>query len=140
VTAKISGKETKVDVTVQGLEQPSPVSFKNGTLAALVESGLQRGACHGSPSGKGASACRCELSTPPSTSSHCDLNTTDGAPTSSRLTKASSCAAIMELAHGGGRRLKKHDAPHDILHDWIAEGLRLDCSDRTRRGQDSDSA
>ena len=35
---------------------------------------------------------------------------------------------LMELAHGGGRRLKKHDAPYEILHDWIAEGLRLDAA------------
>ena len=33
---------------------------------------------------------------------------------------------LMEVAHGGGRRLKKGDPVHQILRDWIAEGLRLD--------------
>ena len=32
----------------------------------------------------------------------------------------------MEVAHGGGRRLIKGDAPYKVLHGWIAEGLQID--------------
>src|SRR5262249_3003920 len=53
VITMISGKAAKIDVTVQALDQPSQVSFKNGPLAALSKAGCNMGACHGSPSGKG---------------------------------------------------------------------------------------
>ena len=33
---------------------------------------------------------------------------------------------LMQVAHGGGRRLRKGDPSYKILHDWIGEGLRLD--------------
>lgn len=63
-----AGKAAKVDVTVKGLDAPHPMSFKNEMLAALTKSGCNLGACHGSPSGKGASASRCGPTTRPSTS------------------------------------------------------------------------
>ncbi|MBW3542357.1 MAG: Ig-like domain-containing protein, partial [Planctomycetes bacterium] len=52
ITAKIGDREANADVTVTGMQQPSPVSFKNETLAALTKAGCNQGACHGSPSGK----------------------------------------------------------------------------------------
>jgi len=127
VVARISGKEAKVDVTVQGLEQPSLVSFKNGTLAALSKAGCNMGACHGSPSGKGGFRLSLRAYDPALDivtlrSEYYGRRTNIVSPDESLLLRK----PLMELAHGGGRRLKKHDAPHAILHDWIAEGLRLD--------------
>lgn len=125
--AKISGKEARIDVTVNGLEQPAPVSFKNGTLAALTKAGCNMGACHGSPSGKGGfrlslRAYDSALDIVTLRSEYYGRRTNIVSPTESLLLRK----PLMELAHGGGRRLKKHDASYEILHDWIAEGLRLD--------------
>ena len=127
VVARISGKEAKIDVTVQGFEQPSPVSFKSGTLAALSKAGCNMGACHGSPSGKGGFRLSLRAYDPALDivtlrSEYYGRRTNIVAPDDSLLLRK----PLMELAHGGGRRLKKHDAAHEILHDWIAEGLRLD--------------
>jgi hypothetical protein len=127
VVAKISGKEAKTDVTVQGLEQPAPVSFKNGTLAALSKAGCNMGACHGSPSGKGGFRLSLRAYDPALDivtlrSEYYGRRTNIVSPDESLLLRK----PLMELAHGGGRRLKKHDPAHEILHDWIAEGLRLD--------------
>src|SRR5260370_25166210 len=85
------------------------------------------GACHGSPSGKGGfrlslRAYDAALDIVTLRSEYYGRRTNIVAPDESLLLRK----PLMELAHGGGRRLKKHDAPHQILHDWIAEGLRLD--------------
>jgi hypothetical protein len=125
--AKISGKEARIDVAVNGLEQPSPISFKNGTLAALTKSGCNMGACHGSPSGKGGFRLSLRAYDPvldivTLRSEYYGRRTNIVSPAESLLLRK----PLMELAHGGGRRLKKHDASYEILHNWIAEGLRLD--------------
>lgn len=127
VVAKISGKEARVEVTVQGIELPSPVSFKNDTLAALSKAGCNMGACHGSPSGKGGFRLSLRAYDPALDivtlrSEYFGRRTNIVSPDESLLLRK----PLMELAHGGGKRLKKHDAAHTILHDWIAEGLRLD--------------
>ncbi|MBI5759070.1 MAG: DUF1553 domain-containing protein [Planctomycetales bacterium] len=127
VSVKVGNHASMIDVTVKGLDQPSPVSFKNATLAALSKSGCNAGACHGSPSGKGGFRLSLRAFDPA-----LDIVTLRSefygrranvfAPAESLLLKK----PLMELAHGGGRRLKKGDAPYSVLHDWIAEGLRLD--------------
>jgi hypothetical protein len=127
VVAKISGKEAKAEVTVQGMELAAPVSFKNGTLAALSKAGCNMGACHGSPSGKGGFRLSLRAYDPALDivtlrSEYYGRRTNIVSPDESLLLRK----PLMELAHGGGRRLKKHDPAHEILHDWIAEGLRLD--------------
>jgi hypothetical protein len=127
VIAMISGKAAKIDVTVQALDQPSPVSFKNGTLAALSKAGCNMGACHGSPSGKGGFRLSLRAYDPALDiltlrSEYYGRRANIVSPDESLLLRK----PLMELAHGGGRRLKKNDMPHRILHDWIAEGLRLD--------------
>src|SRR5260370_2514550 len=85
------------------------------------------GACHGSPSGKGGfrlslRAYDAALDIVTLRSEYYGRRTNIVAPDESLLLRK----PLMELAHGGGRRLKKHDASYEILHDWIAEGLRLD--------------
>ncbi len=127
IVAKISGKESRIAVAVQALDQPSLVSFKNGTLAALSKAGCNMGACHGSPSGKGGFRLSLRAYDPALDivtlrSEYYGRRANIVSPTESLLLRK----PLMELAHGGGRRLKKHDAPYELLHDWIAEGLRLD--------------
>jgi len=37
---------------------------------------------------------------------------------------------LMEVAHGGGRRVKKGDVSYNVMRDWIAEGMKLDPADQ----------
>lgn len=127
IIAVVAGKAAKVAVTVKGMDQPDPVSFKNETLAALTKSGCNMGACHGSPSGKGGFRLSLRAYDPvldimTLRSEYYGRRTNTVAPDESLLLRK----PLMELAHGGGRRLKKNDPSHRILHDWIAEGLQLD--------------
>ena len=125
--AKIAGKETQVEVKVKEMDQPDPVSFKNSLLASLTKASCNMGACHGSPSGKGGfrlslRAYDPELDIMTLRTEYYGRRTNIVAPSESLLLRK----PLMELAHGGGRRLKNHDANYEIMHDWIAEGLRLD--------------
>lgn len=127
VIAVVAGKAAKVSVTVKGMELPDPVSFKNETLAALTKAGCNMGACHGSPSGKGGFRLSLRAYDPvldimTLRSEYYGRRTNIVAPAESLLLRK----PLMELAHGGGRRLKKSEPSYHIMHDWIAEGLQLD--------------
>lgn len=127
IIAVVGGRAAKVAVTVKGMDVPDPVSFKNETLAALTKAGCNMGACHGSPSGKGGFRMSLRAYDPvldimTLRSEYYGRRTNTVAPDESLLLRK----PLMELAHGGGRRLKKGDPSHRILHDWIAEGLQLD--------------
>src|SRR2546421_171783 len=50
--AAAGGQGARVPVTVPGLDQPQPVSFRHELIAALNVGGCNAGACHGTPSGK----------------------------------------------------------------------------------------
>jgi len=127
IVAVVSGKAAKAQVTVQGTANPHPASFKNETLAALTKAGCNLGACHGSPSGKGGFRLSLRAYDPALDimtlrSEYYGRRTNIVSPAESLILRK----PLMELAHGGGRRLKKGDPAHAILHQWIAEGLRLD--------------
>lgn len=129
IIVRAGGKECKATVAVKGMQLPAPVSFKNSTIAALSKAGCNMGACHGSPSGKAGFRLSLRgydpaLDIMTLRSEFYGRRTNIVDPDESLLLKK----PLMELAHGGGRRLKKHDAAHVVLRDWIAEGLRLDAA------------
>ena len=129
IKARIAGKESQIDVVVKEMDQPDPVSFKNSLLAALTKASCNMGACHGSPSGKGGfrlslRAYDPELDIMTLRSEYYGRRTNIVSPSESLLLRK----PLMELAHGGGRRLKKHDPNYEMIHDWIAEGLRMDAA------------
>ena len=127
IIAKVAGKEAKVAITVKGMDKFSPVSFKNHTIAALSKAGCNMGACHGSPSGKGGFRLSLRgydpvLDIVTLRTEYFGRRTNSLNPTDSLLLRK----PLMELAHGGGRRIKKTDASYVMLRDWIGEGLKLD--------------
>jgi hypothetical protein len=119
--------EESASVTVANIEHPAPVSFQNEILAALTKSGCNMGACHGSPSGKGGFRLSLRGYDP-----NVDLVTLRGeffnrrssvlSPDESLLLRK----PLMEVAHGGGRRLTPGDASHRVLQQWISGGMPLD--------------
>jgi hypothetical protein len=116
-----------IPVTVQKAGEPAPVSFQNETIAALTKAGCNMGACHGSPSGKGGFRLSLRGYDAPF-----DLVTLRSEFHGRRVNAINPDESLilrkplMELAHGGGRRLKKSDGSYHVLRNWIAEGLRPD--------------
>lgn len=127
ITATLGALKATADVTVKEMAMPSPVSFKNEMLAALTKAGCNMGACHGSPSGKGGfrlslRAFDPTVDTLTLRSEFMQRRINPVQPDESLLIKK----PLMEVAHGGGRRIKKGDPVHRVFHGWIGEGLRLD--------------
>ena len=127
IRAAAGGQEVAMKVTVQGTEQASPVAFHTEVLAALTKSGCNMGACHGSPSGKGGFRLSLRGYDP-----SLDLVTLRGEyfnrrsnvlnPDESLLLRK----PLMEVAHGGGRRLGYNDPSHVVLKQWIGEGMKVE--------------
>lgn len=129
ITASIGPQTVSVPVVVKNLETPAPISFKNETQMALTKSGCNMGACHGSPSGKGGfrlslRAYDSALDIMTLRSEFFGRRTNIMEPGQSLLLRK----PLMEVAHGGGKRLKKGDAAHVVLEQWIAEGMKLDAA------------
>ena len=127
VTATLGGLTASAEVTVKEMAIPSPVSFKNEMLAALTKASCNMGACHGSPSGKGGfrlslRAFDPTIDTLTLRSEFMQRRINPVQPDESLLIKK----PLMDVAHGGGRRIKKGDPVHRVFHGWIGEGLRLD--------------
>ncbi len=130
ITAEVAGQKTTVEVAVSGMQVSSPVSFRNETLAALTKAGCNMGACHGSPSGKAGFRLSLRGFDPPLDimtlrTEYLGRRTYPLDPEESLILKK----PLMEVAHGGGRRLHKNDACYVILRNWIAEGLKVDAPD-----------
>lgn len=124
---KLDALEAFAEVIVSHMDQPAPVSFKNETLAALTKAGCNMGACHGSPSGKAGfrlslRAFDPELDLLTLRTEFYGRRTNILAPENSLILRK----GLMEVAHGGGRRLTKNGPAYNALKDWIAEGMRVD--------------
>eukprot|EP00456_Euglypha_rotunda_P085356 TRINITY_DN860_c1_g1_i6.p1 TRINITY_DN860_c1_g1~~TRINITY_DN860_c1_g1_i6.p1 ORF type:complete len:818 (-),score=242.23 TRINITY_DN860_c1_g1_i6:150-2603(-) len=127
VTVTVGGQTATVPVVVKNMEAPAPISFKNETQMALTKAGCNMGACHGSPSGKGGfrlslRAYDSALDIMTVRSEFFGRRTNILEPSASLLLRK----PLMEVAHGGGKRLKKGDPAHVVLEQWIAEGMQLD--------------
>jgi len=130
VTVSAGGQELKVPVEVVRYEVADRTSFHYGTLVVLTKQGCNMGACHGSPSGKGGfrlslrgydSALDIETLVREAFNRRTNLYE----PEQSLLLRK----PLMEIAHGGGRRIKKTDPGYEVLRDWIAEGCQIDPPD-----------
>jgi hypothetical protein len=130
VSLKVGGHELTVPVEVANQEVPAKVSFNYGTLAVLSKQGCNSGACHGSPSGKGGfrmslRAYDSALDIETLVREAFNRRTNLYEPESSLLLRK----PLMEVAHGGGRRLKKSDVGYEMLRDWIGQGCQVDAAD-----------
>ncbi len=133
LTVRVGEAEARVAVEVAGQDQPQPVSFVNGTLAALSKQGCNAGACHGSPSGKGGF--RLSLRAFDPALDQLTLIREDFGRRTNPLDPDNSlllAKPLMKVPHGGGRQMSKEDPAYRVLYDWIAEGCRLDPPDAPR--------
>lgn len=130
IIIRIGSHEQRVAVEVSGQAAADPVSFHFEALTALTKQGCNSGACHGSPSGKGGfrlSLAAYDAVLDQRTLVREDYNrrTNVADPDASLLL----AKPMMQVAHGGGKRLAKDDAAYVALRQWIAEGCRVDPDD-----------
>jgi hypothetical protein len=130
VLVQVANQEVKVPVEVVGQETPERVSFNYGALVALSKQGCNQGACHGSPSGKGGF--RLSLRAYDPALDQVTLVREAFARRANPMDPENSLLLqkpLMQVAHGGGQRLRKSDPSYDVLRDWIAQGCQFDPAD-----------
>ncbi|MEZ6067122.1 MAG: DUF1549 and DUF1553 domain-containing protein [Planctomycetaceae bacterium] len=133
VIATFGDRTASSQVTVTGSGTALPVSFDTEVLGALTKAGCNMGACHGSPSGKGGFRLSLRGYDAPF-----DLRTLRKEFDSRRINLFDPDASLllrkplMEVSHGGGRRLHVGDAPHAAIREWIAEGMKTDEANTAR--------
>lgn len=130
VLVEVGGQQASVPAEVTGFEQPEPISFAFETLVALSKHDCNSGACHGSPSGKGGFRLSLRAYDPVLDEETLireafNRRTNVLEPEQSLLLRK----PVMELAHGGGRRMRKTDVAYKMLRDWISQGLKTDPAD-----------
>ena len=127
ILVKVGGMEVSAQLTVANQDQAQPISFVNGTLAALSKLGCNAGACHGSPSGKGGF--RLSLRAFDPELDKLTLIREDYGRRTNVLDPDRSLLLLkplMRVPHGGGLQMRASDYSHDVLRDWIAEGCQVD--------------
>ena len=123
------GKETRVPVTVAGMDQPSPVSFRRDVIAAMNVGGCNAGACHGTPSGKNGFKLSLRGFEPAS-----DFLMLTREQFGRRTDKHDPKASLMLLKsiggvpHEGGQRFGLGSVPAEMMIAWLSDGLKEDAA------------
>ncbi len=118
-----SGRTIDLPVSVSGVQDPDPVSFKFETLPVLTRQGCSTGSCHGAPHGKGGFVLSLFGYNPQM--DRVSL-TRDGLTRRVDLMQPADSLIIkkpmLELPHVGGKRLHRQDEGYRVLFNWISEG------------------
>ena len=128
ITADLGGGLTaKAEVTVTGMNEPDPVSFRNDVIPAFSQANCNMGACHGTPTGKGGFKLSLRGYLPDD-----DIKTLTREAGGRRIDIFAPDASLVltkplgEVAHEGGLRLSRGTKSHEFIRDWIAEGGKDD--------------
>jgi hypothetical protein len=131
VAVVVPGAATRlVSVTVEKAFEIPPVSFKDEVVPALTKLGCSQGTCHGTPTGKGGFRLSLQGYAP-----DLDYHSIVREGGGRRVTPADPGRSLLllkpmvQLAHGGGKRLSPEMPEYGILTRWIAEGARNDAED-----------
>jgi hypothetical protein len=127
IVARNGSFEASMTVNVEGMEQPSLVSFRRDVIPAFSQAGCNMGACHGTPTGKGGFRLSLRGYLPDqdfSLLSHevGGRRINPIAPETSLILRK----PLGEVAHEGGLRLSRKSKSYEFLHDWIKEGAKDD--------------
>jgi hypothetical protein len=117
----------KVPITVQNIEQPQPVSFRNDVIAALNVGGCNQGACHGTPSGK--NGFKLSLRGYDPASDYLQLTHDVFGRRTDRLHPEMSLMmqkAFGRVSHEGSIRFAPSSVPAQTMLGWLREGMADD--------------
>jgi hypothetical protein len=127
LVVKAGAQIIKVPVTVQSLDQPQPVSFRNEVIASLNVGGCNQGACHGTPSGKNGFKLSLRGYDPASdfiqlTHDVLGRRTDRQSPVMSLMMQK----ALGRVPHEGSIRFAVTSVPAQTMLGWLAEGMKDD--------------
>lgn len=118
---------TLIPVQVKEAGKVAPISFRGEVVPALTKAGCSQGICHGTPTGKGGFRLSLQGYAPDldyaalvREGGRRRINTAD--PGRSLLL----LKAMVEMPHGGGKRLSAEMPEYKVLVRWIAEGAHDD--------------
>ena len=123
LTVTHEGVAKTIDVVVEGVVSHPSVSFTEHVLPILYKAGCNGGACHASQHGKGGFTLSVMGFDPPADRNMIVRDRMQRrvnllVPEESLFLRK----PLMELPHGGGRRLIPGSNDHQILQAWIAGG------------------
>ncbi len=127
IVARHGSIETSAVVKVQGMDEPTPVSFRHDVIPAFSQAGCNTGACHGTPTGKGGF--RLSLRGYLPDQDFLTLSRESGGRRINIMSPESSlllAKPLGEVAHEGGLRLTRNSKCYEFLRDWIKEGVHDD--------------
>ena len=125
--AEAGGKSVKVPLTVQSVDKPQPVSFRNDVIAGLNVGGCNAGACHGTPSGK--NGFRLSLRGFDPAQDYLQLTRDVLGRRTDRLNPYASLMmqkGMGRVPHEGGARWGADTVAIEMIADWLSEGMRDD--------------
>src|SRR5262249_8169358 len=127
VVAKSGSVESQASLTITGLDQPVPVSFRRDVIPAFSQAGCNMGACHGTPTGKGGFRLSLRGYLPDQ-----DYQVLSREVGGRRINPIAAETSMIlrkplgEIPHEGGLRLSRSAKTYEFLHDWIQEGAKDD--------------
>ena len=127
LTVKAGGKESKVVVTVEKLDELKPVSFRHDVMAAFNVGGCNMGACHGTPSGKNGFKLSLRGFDP--TADYLQLTREQFGRRSDKHNPDASLTLLKALGrvpHEGGTRFGASSYPAEMMRQWLVEGMQDD--------------
>jgi hypothetical protein len=124
VTVVAGGKETKLAVSVESVEQP-PVRFVRDVVPVMSKVGCNAGTCHGSAKGK--NGFKLSLRGYDPEFDYQALITDISGRRFNRVKVEESLMLLKptaEVPHEGGMVFKPDSREYKLLHDWIAQGAK----------------
>ena len=123
ITATVDGGSTAASVTVTGMEQEAPRSFRNDVQPVLAKMGCSMGACHGALAGKGGFKLSLR-----GYDAMADFQAITRGARGRRIEPTDPGRSLlllkptMAVPHKGGLRFAVDSPAYEILSQWIAEG------------------
>ena len=127
IVARLGSHEVRTDIKVEGMEIPSPVSFRRDVIPAFSQASCNMGACHGTPTGKGGFRLSLRGYLPDQ-----DFGILSREAGGRRINPIAPETSLIlrkplgEVPHEGGLRLARNSKSYEFLHDWIKEGAKDD--------------
>jgi hypothetical protein len=127
IVAHKGSLEASTTVTVQAMEKPAPVSFRQDVIPSFSQAGCNTGACHGTPTGKGGFRLSLRGYLPDQ-----DYSILSREVAGRRINPMAPETSLIlskplgQIPHEGGLRLVRDSKSLEFLHDWIKEGAKDD--------------
>ncbi len=131
LTITFDGAIRSIDITVGGITDPRPLSFREDVIPILTKARCNSGGCHGKAEGQNGFKLSVFGFDPESDHAALVKEKRGG-----RISPAVPLGSLLltkgagTVPHGGGRKLRPHGRRFQRLRRWITEGARFDVPGR----------